>query len=209
MDGTPPRAFDEKTVDPKQPARTSEYVIEFENGVPVALNSKKMDGIEIVESLEKIAGDHGVGRIDHVEDRLIGIKSRETYECPAAITLITAHRSLEGLVLSKDVIEFKRIIEQKISQIIYDGLWFDSLRPALMAFVDETQKVVSGTVRVKLYKGNCTVVGRKSENSLYDMGLSTYSEGDTFDHTSAIGFIYCWGLPGRTAANIRRKESKK
>ncbi len=206
----PPQGVWKKTADPEKAPDTPEYVeIEFENGVPVALNGKKMDGVELVASLERIAGKHGVGRIDHVEDRLIGIKSRETYECPAAITLIAAHRALEGLVLSRDVIEYKRGIEQKVSQIIYDGLWFDSLRPALMAFVDETQKVVSGTVRVKLYKGNYTVVGRKSENSLYDMGLSTYSEGDTFDHTSAIGFIYCWGLPGRTAANVRRKQSKK
>lgn len=206
----PPAGVWQNTVDPEKAPNTPEYVeIIFEKGVPVSLNGKTMKGVELVETLEKIAGDHGIGRIDHVEDRLIGIKSRETYECPAAITLITAHRALEGLVLSRDTIEFKRTIEQKIGQIIYDGLWLDTLRPALMAFVDHTQDVVSGTVRVKLYKGNCTVVGRKSMNSLYDMGLSTYSDGDTFDHTSAIGFIYCWGLPGKTAASVRRKNAKK
>ena len=206
----PPVGVWKNTVDPEKAPNTPEYIeIGFEKGVPVSLNGKTMKGVELVETLEKIAGDHGVGRIDHVEDRLIGIKSRETYECPAAITLIAAHRALEGLVLSKDTIEFKRSIEHKISQIIYDGLWLDTLRPALMAFVDHTQEVVCGTVRVKLYKGNCTVVGRKSKNSLYDVGLSTYSDGDTFDHTSAIGFIYCWGLPGKTAANVRRKNAKK
>jgi argininosuccinate synthase len=206
----PPAGVWQNTVDPEKAPNTPEYVeIGFENGVPVSLNGKAMKGVELVETLEKIAGNHGVGRIDHVEDRLIGIKSRETYECPAAITLIAAHRALEGLVLSRDTIEFKRSIEQKISQIIYDGLWLDTLRPALMAFVDHTQDVVTGTVRVKLYKGNCTVVGRKSVNSLYDVGLSTYSDGDTFDHTSAIGFIYCWGLPGKTAASVRRKNAKK
>ncbi len=206
----PPAGVWQNTVDPEKAPDTPEYVeIDFENGVPVSLNGKKMKGVELVETLERIAGDHGVGRIDHVEDRLIGIKSRETYECPAAITLIAAHRALEGLVLSRDTIEFKRSIEQKISQIIYDGLWLDTLRPALMAFIDHTQDVVSGTVRVKLYKGSCTVVGRRSKNSLYDVGLSTYSDGDTFDHTSAIGFIYCWGLPGKTSASVRRKNAKK
>lgn len=206
----PPAGVWANTVDPEDAPDEPEYIeIEFKNGVPIAINGKKMNGVELVEAVDEIASKHGVGRIDHVEDRLIGIKSRETYECPAAITLITAHKALEGLVLTRDVIEFKRTIEQKISQIIYDGLWFDSLRPALMAFVDQTQEVVDGVVRMKLYKGSCSVVGRKSENSLYDMGLSTYSEGDTFDHTSAIGFIYCWGLPGRTSANVRRKRSKK
>lgn len=197
-------------MNPEKAPDTPEYLeIEFAKGVPVALNGKKMNGVDLVRTLDRIGGAHGVGRIDHVEDRLIGIKSRETYECPSAIMLITAHRALEGLVLSRDTIEFKRTIEHKISQIIYDGLWFDSLRPALMAFVDNTQETVNGTVRVKLFKGNCTVVGRKSPDSLYDMGLSTYSEGDTFDHTSALGFIYCWGLPGRTAASVRRKNTKK
>ncbi|HKM09196.1 MAG TPA: argininosuccinate synthase [Candidatus Methanomethylophilaceae archaeon] len=206
----PPAGVWKNTVNPEKAPDTPEYLeIKFAKGVPVALNGKKMNGVDLVRTLDRIGGAHGVGRIDHVEDRLIGIKSRETYECPSAIMLITAHRALEGLVLSRDTIEFKRTIEHKISQIIYDGLWFDSLRPALMAFVDNTQETVNGTVRVKLFKGNCTVVGRKSPDSLYDMGLSTYSEGDTFDHTSALGFIYCWGLPGRTAASVRRKNTKK
>ena len=167
-----------------------------------------MNGIKLVEKLDEVAGKHGVGRIDHVEDRLIGIKSRETYECPAAITLIEAHRALENLTLTKDTIEFKRILEQKMGQLIYDGLWFSPLREAVSAFVDKTQENVSGTVRMKLFKGKCTVVGRKSDWSLYNIGLSTYAEGDTFDHNAALGFIYCWGLPGKTSAGIQRKNKK-
>lgn len=206
----PPAGVWQNTTDPEKAPDVPEYVeIEFENGVPVALNGKKMKGVELVEALDRIAGRNGVGRIDHVEDRLIGIKSRETYECPAAVTLITAHRAIEGLTLPRDTIEFKRTLEQKMCQIIYDGLWFDTLRGAIMAFIDKTQETVCGTVRIKLYKGSCSVVGRKSKNSLYDAGLSTYAEGDTFDHTSAVGFIYCWGLPGRTSAGVRRKNSKK
>jgi len=150
-----------------------------------------------------------VGRIDHVEDRLVGIKSRETYECPAAITLITAHRALESLTLPKNTIEFKRIIEQKFSEIIYDGLWYEGLRENLQAFIESTQEYVTGVVRVKLYKGTATVVGRRSPYSLYDVGLSTYAKGDGFDHSSAVGFIYCWGLPGKTAAKAHAKAPKK
>ena len=165
-----------------------------------------MNGVELIRKLDKIAGDNGVGRIDHIEDRLVGIKSRETYECPAAVTLIEAHRALELMTLPKDTIEFKRGIEQKFTQIIYDGLWFGGLREPLEAFVDSTQEYVTGTVRVKLFKGTATVVGRKSPYSLYDSGLSTYAKGDTFDHKSAVGFIYIWGLPGRTIAKAHEKK---
>ena len=165
-----------------------------------------MGGVELIRTLDKIAGDNGVGRIDHVEDRLVGIKSRETYECPAAITLITAHKALEGMTLPRDTIEYKRGIEQKFSQIIYDGLWFGGLREPLEAFIDSTQQYVTGTVRVKLFKGAATIVGRKSPYSLYDSGLSTYANGDTFDHRSAVGFIYVWGLPGRTITKAHEKK---
>ena len=197
----PPADVWENTVDPEKAPNEPEYIeIKFEQGIPVALNGAKMGGVELIEKLDKIAGNHGVGRIDHVEDRLMGIKSRETYECPAAVTLIKAHQALEAMTLPRDTIEYKRGIEQKFCQLVYDGLWFGGLMEPIQAFVDKTQEFVTGTVRVKLYKGNAMVVGRKSPYSMYDEGLSTYAEGDVFDHNSATGFIYVWGLPGRTAA---------
>ncbi len=203
----PPAEVWENTVDPEKAPDTPEYIeIEFEQGVPVGLNGERMGGVQLIERLNTVAGNHGVGRIDHVEDRLVGIKSRETYECPAAVTLITAHRALEAMTLARDTIEYKRGIEQKFSQIIYDGLWFGGLREPLQAFIEATQEYVTGTVRMKLYKGSATVVGRKSPYSMYDSGLSTYAEGDSFDHESALGFIYIWGLPGRTAAKAHPKK---
>ncbi len=210
----PPAGAWAYTVDPaKAPAAPKYIEIGFEKGVPVCLDGERMDGVKLIETLNDLAGKYGVGRIDHVEDRLVGIKSRETYECPAAITLITAHRALESLTLPKNTIEFKRIIEQKFSEIIYDGLWYEGLRENLQAFIDSSQEYVTGVVRVKLFKGTATVVGRKSPYSLYDVGLSTYAKGDEFDHNSAVGFIYCWGLPGKTAAKAHAgapaKKSKK
>ena len=203
----PPKEVWIHTIDPTKAPNEPEYAeIEFEKGIPVALNGKRMKGVELIESLYKIAGRNGVGRIDHVEDRLVGIKSRETYECPASIVLITAHRALEAMTLTKDVIEFKRGIEQKFSELVYNGLWFGGLRGPICAFINETQDYVTGTIKVKLHKGSCMVVGRKSPYSLYDVGLSTYGKDDSFDHTSAIGFIYCWGLPDRTATKARKKK---
>ncbi len=205
----PPADSWENTVDPRDAPDEPTYVeIGFKAGIPVSLDGKSMGGVKLIEKLDRIAGANGVGRIDHVEDRLVGIKSRETYECPAAVTLIAAHRALEALTLPRDVIEYKRGVEQRYSQIVYDGLWFGGLREPLDAFVDETQKTVNGTVRVKLYKGQATVVGRRSPDSLYDEGLSTYAEGDSFDHSSAVGFIYVWGLPGRTLTNARKGGKK-
>ncbi len=202
----PPKDAWENTVDPIDAPDTPTYVeIGFEKGIPVCLDGKRMGGVELINALDKIASENGVGRIDHVEDRLVGIKSRETYECPAAITLITAHRALESLTLPKDVIEYKRGIEQKFSEMIYNGLWFGGLREPLQAFVDSTQEHVTGVVRMKLYKGQAIVVGRKSPVSLYDEGLSTYAAGDSFDHTSAEGFIYVWGLPGRTVTKAHKQ----
>ena len=206
----PPAGAWAYTVDPaKAPAAPKYIEIGFEKGIPVCLDGVRMDGVKLIETLNELAGKYGVGRIDHVEDRLVGIKSRETYECPAAITLIAAHRGLEALTLPKDTIEFKRIIEQKFSQLIYDGLWYEGLRENLQAFIDSSQEYVTGVVRVKLYKGTATVVGRRSPYSLYDVGLSTYAKGDEFDHKSAVGFIYCWGLPGKTAAKAHMKADKK
>ncbi|MDR1405258.1 MAG: argininosuccinate synthase [Candidatus Methanoplasma sp.] len=203
----PPKDVWVHTADPADAPDQPEYAeIDFENGVPIGINGKRMNGTELIESLYAMAGKHSVGRIDHIEDRLIGIKSREVYECPAATVLITAHRALEAMTVTKDVIEFKRGIEQKFCELVYNGLWFGGLREPINAFINETQNFVTGTVRVKLYKGNCTVVGRKSPYSLYDTGLSTYGKGDNFDHTSALGFIYCWGLPDRTAARVHNKK---
>ena len=203
----PPKEAWDWTVEPTEAPNEPEYVdIEFQKGIPVAVNGKKMDGIELVETVNKIAARNGVGRIDHVEDRLVGIKSRETYECPAAIVLTQAHRALEFLTLQKDVLEFKKIVEQRFSQLAYNGLWFGTLRESLASFIDTTQEFVTGTIRVKLLKGVAMVVGRKSPYSLYDEGLATYAKGDEFDHKSAIGFIYCWGLPNRTAAKVHKKK---
>lgn len=194
------------TVSPKDAPDAPEYLeIMFEKGIPVGYDGKRMDGVRLIEDLNGIAARHGVGRIDHVEDRLVGIKSRETYECPAATVLVEAHRSLEFLTLQRDVLEFKRGVEQKYSEVAYNGLWFGVLRESMDAFVDRTQEYVTGTVRVKLFKGSCRTVGRKSPYSLYDEGLSTYAVGDSFDHRSATGFIYCWGLPNKTSARAHRK----
>jgi argininosuccinate synthase len=195
------------TVRPQDAPDQPEYVeIDFEGGVPVALNGKKMKGVELIAAIDAIARKHGVGRIDHVEDRLVGIKSRETYECPAATVIMTAHRSMEAITMQKDLIEYKRGIEQKYSELIYNGLWFGTLRESLQAFITESQRFVTGTARVKLYKGSAVTVGRKSPYSLYDSGLSTYAKGDSFDHTAAVGFIYCWGLPNETTARAHKKK---
>ncbi len=203
----PPKEAWDWTVEPTEAPNEPEYVeIGFEKGVPISVNGKKLDGIELIETVNKIASRNGVGRIDHVEDRLVGIKSRETYECPAAIVLTQAHRALEFLTLQKDVLEFKKIVEQRFSQLAYNGLWFGTLRESLASFIDTTQEFVTGTIRVKLLKGSLMVVGRKSPYSLYDEGLATYAKGDEFDHKSAIGFIYCWGLPNRTAAKVHKKK---
>lgn len=197
------------TVSPeKAPAKPVYIEIGFEKGVPVSLDGRKMDGVDLINHLNDIAGAHGVGRIDHVEDRLVGIKSRETYECPAAVVIITAHRAIEGMTLQREVLDFKKDVEKKFCRMVYDGQWFGGLREPINAFIDETQKFVTGTVRVKLYKGSCTVVGRKSPYSLYDTGLATYSKDtkDTFDHKAAMGFIYVWGLPDSTAARAHSKK---
>lgn len=175
-----------------------EYIeIGFETGVPVSLNSEAMDGVQLIGKLNEIAGNHGVGRLDMIENRLVGIKSREIYESPAMIVLINAHRDLESLTLTADVTRYKRGIEETYSQLVYNGLWYSPLKAALDAFIQQTQERVSGVVRVKLFKGNATIVGRKSANSLYSLDLATYGSEDVFDHKAAEGFIYVWGLPTR------------
>ncbi|KMQ21788.1 argininosuccinate synthase, partial [Bacillus mycoides] len=161
---------------------------------------------ELIKTLNALAGKHGVGRIDHVENRLVGIKSREVYECPAAMTLITAHKELEDLTLVKEVAHFKPMIEQKLTELIYNGLWFSPLKQALNAFLQETQKNVTGTVRVKLFKGHAIVEGRKSEYSLYDEKLATYTAQDEFNHDAAVGFISLFGLPTKVYSQVNQKK---
>jgi argininosuccinate synthase len=195
------------TVAPHDAPDEAEYLeIGFEKGIPVSLDGKRMDGLKLIGEVDRIARENGVGRIDHVEDRLVGIKSRETYECPAATVLIAAHRSMEFMTLQRDVTSMKKKLEQRFSELAYDGLWFGLLRESISAFIDKTQENVTGTVRVKLYKGSVMVVGRKSPYSLYDEGLATYAEGDVYDHNAAVGFIYCWGLPNKTASRVHRKR---
>jgi len=180
--------------------------IGFEQGVPVTLDGKSYKLAELILELNVIAGKHGVGRIDHVENRLVGIKSREVYEAPAAMTLIKAHKELEDITLVKDVAHFKPVIEKKLSELIYDGLWFSPLRDALLAFLAETQKTVTGTVRVKFFKGHAIVEGRKSEYSLYDEKLATYTKEDEFDHDAAVGFIKIFGLPTAVNSMVNNKK---
>jgi argininosuccinate synthase len=188
------------------PDQPDEIEIGFEKGVPVFLNGTRLSFPQILEQLNKLAGKHGVGRIDHVEDRLVGIKSREVYECPGAVTLITAHRELEFLTQPKDVLQFKATIEKKWSEMVYDGLWYSPLKKALDAFIEETQQVVTGKVRVNLFKGHATVTGRISPYSLYNEKLATYSNEDSFDHQAAVGFIKLWGLPTNIYASVHKKE---
>ncbi|MDQ0858078.1 argininosuccinate synthase [Bacillus sp. V2I10] len=180
--------------------------IEFEQGVPVSLNGTAYPLADLILHLNALAGKHGVGRIDHVENRLVGIKSREVYECPAAITLLKAHKELEDLTLVKEVAHFKPVIEMKLTELIYNGLWFSPLKDALLGFLKETQTYVTGTVRVKLFKGHAIVEGRKSVYSLYDEKLATYTTEDSFDHQAAVGFISLYGLPTKVSSMVQGKK---
>ncbi len=197
---TPPADAYQWTVAPADAPPPVEVTIGFDGGTPVSLDGATVDPVELVESLNGLAGSHGVGRIDHVEDRLVGIKSREVYEAPAAVVLHTAHRALEGLTLSKDQLRFGRVIADEVAQATYDGLWFTRLQSQLRGFVSAAQQVVTGEVRIKLDHGTAAIGGRRSQSSLYDRALATYDEGDAFDHASAVGFISIFGLPLRTEA---------
>lgn len=201
---TPPEGAYEITTAIEDTPDTADIVeITFDQGVPVALNGETYNFADIIMELNLIAGKHGVGRIDHVENRLVGIKSREVYECPGAVTLMKAHKELEDLTFVREVAHFKPMIEQQLSNIIYNALWFNPLTDALIAFLKETQKYVNGIVRVKLLKGNVIVEGRKSENSLYSENLATYTSADTFDQDAALGFIKLWGLPSKVHAEVQ------
>lgn len=181
-----------------------EYIeIGFDQGNPVSLNGASIDLLELIKKLNEIAGNNGVGRIDHIENRLIGIKSREVYESPAAVVLIKAHQDLESLVMTKDLLHYKKGIEQHYADLVYNGLWFSPLKEALDAFIDKTQELVTGTVKMKLFKGSAVVVGRESPYSLYSNSLSTYAKGDEFDHSAAKGFIYVWGLPLKVGRMVK------
>ncbi|MGE7675471.1 argininosuccinate synthase [Lysinibacillus sp. NPDC094403] len=202
---SPPEEAYGLTVSVENAPDEAEYVeIEFVAGKPVSLNGKEMKLADLIQELNAVAGAHGVGRIDHVENRLVGIKSREVYEIPGAKVLLTAHKELEDLTLVKELAHFKPVIEKKLSELIYDGLWFSPLRVALESFLAESQKFVNGTVRVKLYKGHAIVEGRKSPNSLYSEKLATYSKEDQFNHASAVGFIELWGLPTVVNSSVNK-----
>lgn len=185
------------------PPDPSYVEITFEKGIPVALDGMELAGVELVARLTELAGEHGVGRVDHVENRLVGIKSREIYEAPAAVTLLRAHQALEDLVLSKDQLRFKQKVAAEYADMIYNGLWFSAFHQDLAGYVQSTQRFVSGVVRVRLQKGTVTVVGRKSPHSLYDHALATYDKADQFDHSAAVGFIKLWGLPLKTQAQAQ------
>ncbi|SHE95494.1 argininosuccinate synthase [Seinonella peptonophila] len=191
------------------PDQPTEIELTFEKGVPTKLNGERLSLDRIITKLNQIAGEHGIGRIDHVENRLVGIKSREVYEAPGAITLLTAHRELEFLTQTRDIAKFKPQVEQQWAQLIYDGLWFSPLKQALDAFIAETQKTVTGKVRLSLFKGHATVTGRESQYSLYNEQLATYTPDDTFDHQAAVGFISLWGLPTEVYANVQREAKKE
>jgi argininosuccinate synthase len=197
---TPPADAFEWTVEPSDAPAPVEVVIEFEGGIPVALDGERLPPVELVDRLSALAGSHGVGRIDHVEDRLVGIKSREIYEAPAAVVLHTAHRALEGLTLTKDTLRFDELVADELAQLTYDGLWFSALHRDLRGYVASSQRVVSGEVRMRLDHGSAVITGRRSPLSLYDKNLATYDEGDAFDHKSAVGFIEIFGLPLRVEA---------
>ncbi|KRN93717.1 argininosuccinate synthase [Pediococcus stilesii] len=181
----------------------------FEKGIPVALNDEKMKLSELIVKLNELAGQHGIGRIDKIENRLVGIKSREVYEAPGAAVIMTAHKDLEDLTLERDVAHFKPIIEDKITDLIYNAMWVSPLFDSLLAFIDHTQQVVNGTVKMKLYKGGATAVARKSEtNSLYDENLATYTASDSFDQVAASGFIKLWSLPTMVFEQVNHVHSK-
>jgi len=182
--------------------------ITFEKGVPTALDGEELSLATLIMKLNTIAGVHGIGRIDHIENRLVGIKSREVYECPGAEVLMKAHKELEDLTFVREMAHFKPVIEQQLCQMIYDGLWFNPTMDALIAFLKQSQEVVNGVLRVKLFKGNVIVEGRKSDNSLYNENLATYTSADTFDQDAAIGFIKLWGLPTKVNAEVQAEKKQ-
>jgi argininosuccinate synthase len=204
----PPRAdMFVLTRNPEQTPNKPEIVtIDFEKGVPVRVNGKKLDPVQLVETLNTIGGRHGIGRVDMVENRLVGMKSRGVYECPGATLLYAAHRELESLVLDRDTLHAKLVIAPKMGEMIYNGLWFTPLREAISAFVAQTQRVVTGSVRLKLFKGNLSIDGRKSPNSLYWEELATFGADAIYNQRDAEGFINLYGLPIKVQALLQRSK---
>jgi len=187
-----------------------EYLeLSFERGIPVAINDQRAGLLDIITRVSKVAGRHGFGRIDMIENRLVGVKSREIYEVPGALTLITAHKAIEDLCLERSVLHYKLGVEQEWARLVYNGLWYSPLKEALDSFVDTTQELVTGDVRLRFSKGSCVVVGRRSPYTLYDYNLATYDEADTFDHTAARGFVELHGLPTKVWARQRRKVRER
>jgi argininosuccinate synthase len=200
----PPADVYEWTKGPEETPKEATYLeITLQHGIPVALNGEEIEGVTLVETLNALAGSYGIGRIDSIENRLVGIKSREVYEAPASTVLHAAHRALESLTLSRDQVRFKEIVAAEYARLVYNGQWYSALHQDLATYVQSTQRFVSGVVRVKLTNGQCTVVGRKSEHSLYSHSLATYDTGDQFDHNAALGFIKLWGLPLTTQAQAQ------
>jgi len=203
----PPADAYQCTVDPKDaPDEPQTVIVSFEKGKPVALDGKAMGLVDLIEAIDVMAGAHGFGRVDMIENRLVGIKSREIYEVPAALALITAHRELEDLVLTRDLLHFKRTIESKLADMIYEGQWFDPLTEACKAFLLQSQERVTGDVRLKLFKGSCVANGRRSDFTLYSYKLATYTTEDEFSHEAAAGFIQLWGLPIEVWARVGKEH---
>jgi argininosuccinate synthase len=206
----PPEEIFEWTASPEKAPDKPEYVsITFEDGVPIALNEKEMKTVSLIEALNKIAGKHGVGRIDHIEDRVVGIKSREIYECPAATVILEAHKDLEKMVLTRHEVLFKQQIDAQWTFLVHNGLWMEPLKEDLDAFINKTQERVNGEVKIKLYKGALQVVGRSSPMALYDPKMATYDAKTTFNQAYAEGFIELWGLPTKTYHILKNKTAKK
>ncbi len=206
----PPPEIYEWTNSPEKAPDTPEYVtVEFEKGIPVSVNGTELDPVELIRRLNYIAGKHGVGRIDHIEDRLVGIKSREIYECPAATLLIEAHRELEKMVMTRHEVWFKQLVDSEWTKLVYTGLWNDPLREDLDGFIERAQERVTGSVRLKVFKGSVQVVSRTSPMSLYDTALATYDASSTFDQTWSKGFIEIWAMPTVVANALKRQEQIK
>ena len=203
----PPLDIHTMTTDPeKAPEEATEIEVEFKAGLPVAIDGEQMSYLDIIAKMNQIAGVNGFGRIDMIENRMIGVKSRECYEAPGALALIVAHRGLEDMCLEREVLRYKLHLEHDWATMVYNGQWFSPLKHAVDAFMATTQQCVTGTVRLKFYKGNCTVTGRKSDFSLYDYGLATYDAADTFNHKAAKGFIDLYGLSTKVWAKNRREQ---
>lgn len=188
------------TDDPTYPPLPDEVILTFKEGVPVAVDGQEMSPLEIIQQLNRRAGAQGIGRIDMVEDRLVGIKSREIYEAPGAVALITAHQALENVTLEREQARFKRSVDNRWAELVYDAQWFSPLKKSLDAFIDHTQQYVSGDIRMTLHGGRATVTGRRSDQSLYDFNLATYETGDTYDQSHSRGFIEIYGMTAKLAA---------